>query len=124
MFQADGEMQVQLESQLKNSLKVEVSQRLITSPTAIVRVCQRFVGLLTDKLTELLAHSYPGSRHGSVCGCLKLMFIYALTDIVTSLLKVRLDHLEPLLLVSTSWTLNHHFQLETQSSGTRPTRHS
>ena len=37
MFQADGEMQVAtVKSTLKNSLKVEVSQRLITSPTAIV----------------------------------------------------------------------------------------
>ena len=37
MFQADGEMQVATgKSTLKNSLKVEVSQRLITSPTAIV----------------------------------------------------------------------------------------
>ena len=36
MFQADGEMQVASgKSILKNSLKVEVSQRLITSPTAI-----------------------------------------------------------------------------------------
>ena len=37
MFQADGEMQVATgKSTLKNSLKVQVSQRLITSPTAIV----------------------------------------------------------------------------------------
>ena len=37
MYQADGEMQVATgKSALKNSLKVEVSQRLITSPTAIV----------------------------------------------------------------------------------------
>ena len=37
MFQADGEMQVATgKSTLKNSLKGEVSQRLITSPTAIV----------------------------------------------------------------------------------------
>ena len=37
MFQADGEMQVATgKSTLKNSLKVEVSQRLITCPTAIV----------------------------------------------------------------------------------------
>ena len=37
MFQADGEMQVATgKSTLKNSLKVEVSQRLITSPTAII----------------------------------------------------------------------------------------
>ena len=38
MSQADGEMQVATagKSTLKNSLKVEVSQRLITSPTAIV----------------------------------------------------------------------------------------
>ena len=37
MFQADGEMQVATgKSTKKNSLKVEVSQRLITRPTAIV----------------------------------------------------------------------------------------
>ena len=37
MYQADGEMQVATgKSTLKNSLKVEVSKRLITSPTAIV----------------------------------------------------------------------------------------
>ena len=37
MFQADGETRVATgKSTLKNSLKVEVSQRLITSPTAIV----------------------------------------------------------------------------------------
>ena len=37
MFQADAEMQVATgKSTLKNSLNVEVSQRLITSPTAIV----------------------------------------------------------------------------------------
>ena len=37
MIQADGEMRVATgKSTLKNSLKVEVSQRLITSPTAIV----------------------------------------------------------------------------------------
>ena len=37
MFQADGAMQVATgKSTLKNSLKVEVSQRLIASPTAIV----------------------------------------------------------------------------------------
>ena len=37
MFQADGEMHVATgKSTLKNNLKVEVSQRLITSPTAIV----------------------------------------------------------------------------------------
>ena len=101
-----------------------VSQRLITSPLLLLWMCQRFFGLLTGHLAELLAHSYPSSRHGSVCGCLKLMFIYDLTDIVTTLLKVPLDHLEPLLLVSTSWTLKHHFQIKTQSSGTRPTRHS
>ena len=37
MFQADGEMRVATgKSTLKNSMKVEMSQRLITSPTAIV----------------------------------------------------------------------------------------
>ena len=37
MFQADGDIQVATgKSTLKNSLKVEVSQRLITSPTTIV----------------------------------------------------------------------------------------
>ena len=37
MFQADGKMRVATgKSTLKNSLKVEVPQRLITSPTAIV----------------------------------------------------------------------------------------
>ena len=37
MFQADGEMRFATgKSTLKNSLKVEVSQRLNTSPTAIV----------------------------------------------------------------------------------------
>ena len=54
-----------------------------------------------------------------MCGCLKLMFIYALNDIVTTLLQVKvpLDHLEPLLLVSTSWTLQqvtkHHMLVVT-----------
>ena len=35
---------------------------------------------LTGQLTELLTHSYPDTRHGSLCGCLKLMSIDLCVD--------------------------------------------
>ena len=58
MFQADGEMQVATgKSTLKNSLKVEVSQRLITSPTAIVIDVSAVLWTATDNNYSLDTHT-------------------------------------------------------------------
>ena len=88
MFQADGEMRLATgKSTLKNSLKVEVPQRLMTSPAVIVMDVSAVLWTVDWPTHGTVGTFTSGFKVWLRVRLSELMFIYALTDIVTTLLK-------------------------------------
>ena len=127
MSQADGEMQVATgKSTLKNSLKVEVSKRLITSPTTIVMdvsavlwtVYWQTHGTVGTFISGFKAWLRVQLPEADVHLCFDRYRDYS-TKSTTRSSRAAATRVQQLDLKTP-----HHIQLETQSSVTRPTRHS